>query len=173
MSSTTHVRVLDAAPHAVLDEVEDHRGRLPVDPDRHRELSRMSAWKFVTATVIWFGASFDAADRGRPGIELEHDARPAAQLVGRGATWRGMIRPSSRRAAVIAETVVGLELRLLGDLDPRDRAEPADRIHDVEAIDRPHQLGIGGLHRSSVRRHRDRPILCGRRIYLQCSEACQ
>ena len=30
--------VADAAPHAILDEIGDHRRRLPVDADRQREL---------------------------------------------------------------------------------------------------------------------------------------
>ena len=67
----------------------------------------------------------------------------------------------------MAETVVGLEFGPLGDLDARDRAEPADRVHDVEAIDRTHQFGIGGLHRSRRRAGlRDGSIISGPRIYL-------
>ena len=59
-----------------------------------------------------------------------------------------MISRSSSSAAVIAETVVGLSSVRSRDLDPRDRPEAADRVHHVEAIDRAHQFGIGGLHRS-------------------------
>ena len=48
---------------------------------------------------------------------------------------------------MIAETVVGLSSVQLRDFDPRNRAEPADRVHHMEAIDRAHQFRVGGLHR--------------------------
>ena len=107
---------------------------------------RTSAQKLVTATVIWSGASFTpttcaasgfscSITRGRP--------RPASRTA---PTCSGMISPSSSSAAVIAETVVGLS-SVSWEISTRDiGAEAADRVHDMEAIDRAHQFGIGGLH---------------------------
>ena len=70
-------------PHAVLDEVEDHRGRLPVDPDRDRDAVEDVGLEIGDGDGDLVGRELHAADRGRLGIELEHDPRPAAQLVGR------------------------------------------------------------------------------------------
>ena len=50
---------------------------------------------------------------------------------------------------------------LVLDLDTGDRAEAADRVHHVEAIDRTHQFRVGGLHRG-VRR--GRPYFTDRRF---------
>src|SRR6478672_9225865 len=67
------VRVLEAAPHAVLDEVDDHRGRLPVDADRHRDAVEDVGLEVRHRDGDLVRRELDAADRRRAGIELEHD----------------------------------------------------------------------------------------------------
>ena len=79
--------------------------------------------------------------RGRP--------RPASRTA---PTCSDMISLSSSKAAVIADTVVALSSVNWRDLDAGDRPEAADRVHHVEAIDRAHQFGVGGLHGLAERR---------------------
>ena len=46
----------------------------------------------------------------------------------------------------MAETVVGLRSVRSRDLDPADRLKAANRIHDVEAVNRTHQFRVSGFH---------------------------
>ena len=69
---------------------------------------RTSAQKLVAATVIWSGASFTPTTWAASGLSLSMTRgrpRPASRTA---PTCIGTIRRSSSRAAVIAETVVGL-----------------------------------------------------------------
>lgn len=69
---------------------------------------RTSAQKFVAATVIWSGASFTPTTWAASGLSRSMTRgrpRPPSRTA---PTCIGTIKPSSSRAAVIAETVVGL-----------------------------------------------------------------
>ena len=69
---------------------------------------RMSAQKFVTAIVIWSGASLTPTTRAASGLSLSMTRgrpRPASRTA---PTCSGTISRSSRSAAVMADTVVAL-----------------------------------------------------------------
>ena len=142
------IDVADAAAHAVLDEIGDDRGGLAIDADRQRERAQDIGAEVGHRDGDLVGGELDPDDMRGVGIEPEHDARPAAAGVAHGADLhrhdeavveqRRGDRRDGRRA----------ELGEFRDFDARDRAEPPDRVHDMEAIDRSHQFRVGGLHRA-------------------------
>ena len=125
MRSTCQVRRRDAAADAVLDEIGDDRRGLPIDPDRHGELRRMSARKLVTAIVIVVGGEFDADDMRGVRVELEHDPGPPARCVAHAADLLGNDQPVVEQRRRDRRNGRRAELGELGDLDPGDRAEAA------------------------------------------------
>ena len=128
-----------------------------------------SARKLVIATVIWSGASLTPATKAASGLS--------------SSITRGRPRAASRTAPIGArddQSVVEkergdrrdggrTEVGPIGDLDPRDRPEAADRVHDMEAIDRAHQFGIGGLHFDGRSAGFRAILLSGSAIYCQWS----
>ena len=130
--------VADAAAHAVLDQIGDHRGGLAVDADRHRERAQDVGAKVGDRHGDLVGCELHADDIGRLRIELEHDPRPAAAGVAHRADLQ-------RDDQAIVEQRRGdggdgrrAQFRQFGDLDPGDRPEAPDRVHHMEAIDRAH-----------------------------------
>ena len=93
------------------------------------------------------GRQLHADDVGRVGIEFQHHARAAASRVAHRAHGNGNDQSiveqrrgdrRDRRRAQFGE---------IGYFHPRNRPEPADRVHHMEAIDGAHQFRVGGLHR--------------------------
>ena len=79
------IGVGDAAAHAVLDEVCDHARGLAVDADRQRQRVQDIGAEIRRRHRDLVGRELHAHDMRRVGIELEHDARPAAPGVADGA----------------------------------------------------------------------------------------
>ena len=78
-------RVADAAPDAVLDEIGDHRGRLPVDADRQRQRADHVGAEIGDRDRDEIGREPDADDARRVGIEPQHHPGTAARGVAQGA----------------------------------------------------------------------------------------
>ena len=77
--------VADAAAHAVLDEIGDDGGRLPVDADRQRQRAQDVGAEIGHRDRDLVGRELDADDMRGVRVELEHHARPAASRVAHGA----------------------------------------------------------------------------------------
>ena len=90
---------------------------------------RTSAQKLVTATVIWSGASLTPTTCAASGLSVSMTRglpRPASRTA---PTCSGTMRRSSSRAAVIAETVVGLN-SVNSEISTRDTG-PNRRIASI------------------------------------------
>ena len=175
MFSIEETGILHAASNGVLHEIHDYRRRLPVDSDRNRDAVQDVGLEVRDRHGDLVGRELRAANGRGARVQLEHDPRTAASWSGAGATCRGMIRPSSRRDAVIAETVVGLR-SVWAEISTREIGpEPTNGVHDMEAIDRPHQLRIGGLHRGTVERPAgSQAFIAGHGFYLRAGAVdCQ
>ena len=86
---------------------------------------------------------------GRSRIELQHDAGPAAPGVAHRADLQRNDEPVVEQRRGDGGNGGRAQFGQLGDLDPRHGAEAADRVHDMETIDRTHQFRVGGFHRIS------------------------
>ena len=143
-------RVADAAAHAVLDQIGDDRGGLAIDADRQRERAQDVGAEIGDRDRDLVGRELDAHHMRRARIELEHDPRPAASRVAHRADLQRDDEPVVEQRRGDGGDGRRAQVGQLRDLDPRHRAEATDRVHHVKAIDRAHQFGIGGLHRSDV-----------------------
>ena len=143
-------RVAHAAPHAILDQIGNDRGGLPINSDRQRERAQDVGAKISDRDRDLVGRQFDAHHIRCARIELEHDPGPAAT----GVPHRADLKRDDQAVVEEGGSDCGhgrrAQVGQLRDLDPRHRAEATDRVHHVKAIDRAHQFGIGGLHRSDV-----------------------
>ena len=152
-------RVADAAPDPILDEIGDDSRRLAADADRQRQFADEIGAEIGDRDGDEIGRELDADDARRLRVEAQHHARPAAAGVAQRAELQsgdeavveqsGGDRRDGRRAEVGA----------LGDLDPAERSEAADRVHHMETVDSAHQFGVGGFHVSLARGAN--ALLCG------------
>ena len=87
------VGVLDAAPHAVLDEVGDDGRRLPVDADRQRQRVKDIGAEIGDGDRDLVGREAHADHIGRVRIELQHDARASTAGVTHGPNLQRSDQP--------------------------------------------------------------------------------
>ena len=141
------VGVLDAAPHAVFDEVGDDGRRLPVDADRQRERVEDIGAEIGDGDRDLVGREAHADHIGRVRIELQHDARAATARVTHGPDLQRSDQPVVEKRGGDRGDRGGAELGDLADLDAGHRPMAANRVHHMEAVDRAHEFWVGGLHR--------------------------
>ena len=142
--------VAHATAHAVLDQVADDGCGLAIDTDRQRKRAQDVGAEIGYRDRDLVVGEFDADHIRGVRIELEHDPRPAAPGIAHGADLQRDDKPVVKQRRGDGRHGRRTQFGQLRDFDPRHRTEAADRVHDMEAIDRAHQFGIGGLHRSGV-----------------------
>ena len=141
------VGVLDAAPHAVLDEVGDDGRRLAVDADRQRQRVEDIGAEIGNGDRDLVGRQAHADHIGRVRIELQHDARPSTASVTHGPDLQRTDEPVIQESGGNGGNRGRAELRDLANLDAGHRPMATNRVHHMEAIDCAHEFWVGGLHR--------------------------
>ncbi|ENN84128.1 hypothetical protein RHSP_78414 [Rhizobium freirei PRF 81] len=137
----------DAAAHTILDKIGNDTDRLPVDAQRQRQRRENLAAEVRDDEDHAVGGDFRADDARGIGIKLQHDAGPAAgRRLTQVAFGAGQDQPVIQQRGCDCRNCRGRQLGAFADFDTCDGARPPDGIQHIEAVYRPHKLGICCFH---------------------------
>ena len=163
--------IADALPDAVLDQVGDGLGGLPVEAHREDEAVHRAAGEVGHGHADASERQLHAHRIQDAALEPQHDARAATRGRLAAAHMRGLHQTILDQAAGDGRNRGRAQFGPLDDLDARNRAVPADQVDDPEPGPATGQLRISALHDrpicSPIKETRTLAVL-SRRVQPQC-----